>query len=183
MNKHKTRPLILTGEEVRAVLDGLKTQMRFMIKEPKRSHCNHFAYGITSLLQLKDGKATFNLCVTDGYENYYLNCPYGCPGDFILIRGEDDQSLTLKIKDIRPERLNDITEADAMAEGVERWVETRWKSQPTHYRIYYHEPGDDGTTYSSTAKGSFETLCQKKYGRDVLDKNPFVWVIDFEMVN
>ena len=89
--------------------------------------------------------------------------------------------ITLEITYIRLERLQDISESDAVAEGVESWVEERWKSAPTHYKIYYREPGDD-STYSSTAKCSFETLWQSINGPESWEENPFVWVIEFKQV-
>ena len=223
MNKPKTRHIILNGEEVRAVMDGIKTQMRFMVTHSDPTVmdnlCQICSDGLnwifwTGKNRGKDHQQFTKQAFKPGD---VFPCSYGRPGDLLWVREtfgrlhdidggtyvyradfdpemdllkgmwqspvsmtRNASRMTLKIKDVRAERLNDITESDAMAEGVERWIETRMKSQPTHYRIYYHEPGDDGTTYSSTAKTSFETLCQKKYGPDILDKNPFVWVIEFE---
>jgi len=89
--------------------------------------------------------------------------------------------IMLEITDIRVERLQDISEEDAIAEGVESWTEERWKSRPTHYKIYHNEPGDE-STYSSTAKVSFETLWQSVYGANSWDENPFVWAITFRQI-
>lgn len=90
--------------------------------------------------------------------------------------------ILLEITDIRIERLNDISETDSIAEGVESWIETRWKSQPTHYKIYYRGPGDE-STHSSLAKFSYETLWQSINGPKSWDENPFVWVITFKNIS
>jgi hypothetical protein len=90
--------------------------------------------------------------------------------------------IWLEVTDIRVERLHNITEEDAMAEGVERWVEERLKSKPTHYKVYHHEPGDD-STYSTTAKMSFETLWQSLNGVESWTSNPWVWVVSFEVLS
>lgn len=86
--------------------------------------------------------------------------------------------ILLEITDIRVERLNDISEHDSIAEGVESWTEERWKSRPTHYKIYHREPGDE-STYSSKAKVSYETLWQSINGPNSWNDNPFVWAISF----
>lgn len=87
--------------------------------------------------------------------------------------------ILLEVVSVRIEKLQDISEQDAIAEGVESWIETRWKSKPTHYKIYHNEPGDE-STYSSTAKCSYETLWQSINGPDSWDANPWVWVVEFK---
>ena len=90
--------------------------------------------------------------------------------------------LILEVKNVRVERLQDITEQDAISEGVESWIEERIKSKPAHYRLYYHEPGDD-SMYSSAAVDSFQSLWQSINGPESWDANPWVWVIEFERIN
>jgi hypothetical protein len=89
--------------------------------------------------------------------------------------------IFLKIKSIRVENLQDITEEDAIAEGVESWIDDRLASKPTRYKVYYHEDGDD-SIYSSSAKISFETLWQSINGPASYYQNPWVWVIEFERI-
>lgn len=90
--------------------------------------------------------------------------------------------ILLEITDVRVERLQDISEADAISEGVESWVEDRMKSRPTHYKIYYQTNPKDPDSYSSTAKVSFETLWQSINGPESWNENPFVWVITFKKI-
>ncbi|WP_445458406.1 hypothetical protein [Flavobacterium sp. HNIBRBA15423] len=73
--------------------------------------------------------------------------------------------LFLKIKNIRAERLNDISQADAIAEGIKK--DLGWKN--------YLFEGAETDPYSS-----FETLWKKINGKESWNSNPWVWVIDFE---
>lgn len=72
--------------------------------------------------------------------------------------------LFLQIKNIRVERLQDISEEDAKAEGVET------------LGLY---PG-----YDVSAKGKFEGLWNYIHGNtdENWNTNPFVWVIEFERI-
>jgi hypothetical protein len=88
--------------------------------------------------------------------------------------------LFLKVEKVRVERLQDITEADAIAEGIERWTEERMKSKPTHYKLYYQNcKADELMTYTSDPVDSYSTLWQKINGPESWDLNPWVWVIEF----
>jgi len=82
--------------------------------------------------------------------------------------------LFLKIKSIRIERLQDITEADAVAEGVLRQYEVDGEFRYKHYLPQF--PG----RVVSTAKASYKTLWQSLNGPESWDLNPWVWVVEFE---
>jgi len=89
--------------------------------------------------------------------------------------------IFLKLKNIRIEKLNDISEYDAIAEGIERWTEERMKSKPTHYKVYFQNcKPEDLMSYTSCPIDSYETLWQKINGEKSWEENPFVWVYEFE---
>jgi len=92
--------------------------------------------------------------------------------------------IWLEVTNVRVERLQEITEADAIAEGVERWTETRLKSQPTHYKCYsdFDNPADPAT-YCSLAKDSFESLWDLINGRESREANPWVWAVSFKVLS
>ena len=69
--------------------------------------------------------------------------------------------ITLEITGVRVERLNDIGEADAIAEGVSSDMPIVWQS------------GDD------TPRGMFGELWEAINGPDSWDANPWVWVVEF----
>lgn len=89
--------------------------------------------------------------------------------------------LFLKITDIRVERANDISEEDAIAEGVEWRIMGEEYGRLAGQRLYkdYINPGNAqfGPIF---AKDSFIYLWQSINGEDSWEANPWVWVITFE---
>lgn len=94
--------------------------------------------------------------------------------------------ITLRIKSVRVERLQDISEDDAVAEGIEECGDffgcPCWKC--------YDEPADDETdddeeaVYADDPVGSFRSLwnsINRKRGFG-WNTNPWVWAISFERV-
>jgi len=86
--------------------------------------------------------------------------------------------LRLKIKSIKVERLMDISEQDAIAEGIR---------QRFGGFINYANPGKIFTeTYPflsrkySAAQMSYLSLWEKINGENSFEENPWVWVIEFE---
>lgn len=79
--------------------------------------------------------------------------------------------ILLEITGVRVERLQDISEDDAVAEGVAPLHGGYWK----HY-----QPG--WTQHQLSARGSFVTLWNSINGVDAWYKNPWVWVIEFRRV-
>ncbi len=88
--------------------------------------------------------------------------------------------IKLPIIDIRVERVQDISEADAIAEGIGRWTEERMRSKPVHYQLYYVEPGNE-SFYTSDPVDSYQSLWTKINGKGSWDSNPWVWVIQFKI--
>lgn len=107
--------------------------------------------------------------------------------------------ITLQIDKIRVERINDISEVDAIAEGVESYDKTPNMSGYRNY-LWHGAVGRDITqkqsdawdwqysNYDATsdrpARDSFSSLWEminadRGYG---WDKNPWVWVYDFSVV-
>ncbi|WP_445454087.1 hypothetical protein [Flavobacterium sp. 25HG05S-40] len=81
--------------------------------------------------------------------------------------------LFLQIKSIRVERLNDITETDAIAEGIER-INPEGMMAFRSYAVKH-----DTEVFPIV---SFHTLWQKINGPTSWVKNSFVWVIEFEQI-
>jgi hypothetical protein len=91
--------------------------------------------------------------------------------------------IFLKVTDVKVERLNDISEEDAIAEGV------LFDKQFDLFHCYIckdkgHKGGDllceDG--FYKEAKQSFECLWESINGKGSWNKNPFVFVIKFERI-
>ncbi|PWC10506.1 hypothetical protein [Brenneria corticis] len=80
--------------------------------------------------------------------------------------------ILLDTTDVRVERLNDISEEDARAEGVEQLRGGYWR----HY-----QPG--WTQHQLSARGSFATIWKSIYGEESWVSNPWCWVIEFKHIN
>jgi hypothetical protein len=88
--------------------------------------------------------------------------------------------LFLKIKSVRVERLQDITNDDAFSEGIE-WKIKFPEEDPNakYYKDYgFNDRFAAGTHFK--AKDSFKTLWQSINGPESWQANPWVWVIEFE---
>lgn len=76
----------------------------------------------------------------------------------------------IQILDIRPERLQDITDEDCLKEGV-RFVENS--------DGHFSNGMSDGYT---TPISAFAALIDEISGRRIWERNPFVWRIEFKLV-
>lgn len=83
--------------------------------------------------------------------------------------------ITLEIIDVRVERLQDISEADALADGIKqyrgalRWV--RYLDAMT------------GEAIHNTARDAYRALWESINGPGSWDANPWVWVVEFKQLN
>lgn len=80
--------------------------------------------------------------------------------------------ITLEITNVRVERLQDITEDDAVAEGVEI-IPADGVSYVDYTGVY---------VCKECAVFSFFSLWEKINGRASLDSNPWVWVVKFRRI-
>jgi len=83
--------------------------------------------------------------------------------------------IKLEITDIGVERLNDISEGDAIKEGVGHGFQMNggWPD-------YEHIKNGVCTLTQDTAAMSFASLWEKINGKGSWGKNPWVWVIEFK---
>jgi hypothetical protein len=177
----KTRPILFSAPMVRALLDGRKTQTRRIVK-PQPTY------------QGFDGPPTYDSFGEFSYPAQRgVKCPYGIPGDRLWVREtwrddllpphyrhigylyradpdeKDDKErpwrpsifmpraasrITLEIVSVRVERLREISHEDAMGEGM------AW----------------DDAVYD------YSRLWESLNGPGSWDANPFVWCVEFRMV-
>ncbi len=81
--------------------------------------------------------------------------------------------ITLEITGVRVERLQDISEADAIAEGIERSYD-QWRDYRTDQSVNYPS--------AATPIESYRTLWEQISGSGSWDTNPWVWAVDFKRV-
>ncbi len=86
--------------------------------------------------------------------------------------------IDLLITGVRVERLQDISEEDARAEGVTR-IENNYGNGPAYCDYLLPDLNDTAEWYAH-AKHSFQSLWRSTYGADSWQLNPWVWVIEFE---
>jgi hypothetical protein len=79
--------------------------------------------------------------------------------------------LTLRITAVRVEQLQEISKADAIAEGIER-------VSGSYFRVY--EKGTEGE--ATIAIPSYRSLWESINGEGSWGLNPWVWVIEFERI-
>lgn len=167
----KDHPIIFSGEMVRAILAGRKTQTRRVVKGevveggaaqgcpfgPPGSRLwvreNHIpkASGIIY-------RADFDPVEAAGIGGMYG----GWKSPIFMPRAAS--RITLEIKSVRIERLNDISEAGAKSEGVT----PDWPAVPR-----------DGI--GSRIDG-YANLWETIHGKGSWSNNPWVWVIEFEIL-
>lgn len=80
----------------------------------------------------------------------------------------------IKITNVRVERLQDISDADCLKEGVEK---IKWE----HSNEFYYMTKATPHRYN-LAKDAFSSLIDKICGKGTWQSNPWVFVYDFELV-
>lgn len=199
------RPILFSGEMVRAILDGRKTQTRRVVK-PQPDFVANYYEPEKKRAAYKGGSVNPGL----------LRCPYGRPGDTLWVRETwashkymDDTKpsefsigaqmlpvwyradgvqsnlrwasrepgkwrpsifmprwasrITLRVINVRVERVQDISETDAKAEGAKPWPDV---GVGPHYKSPFRNLWD-----SINAKRGY-----------AWSDNPWVWVVEFEQV-
>ena len=137
---------------VQAILYGTKTMTRIVIKTRKRISCCPHQVGDT--LFVREAPETFEKMPLKGDEE------------------KEAATIFLRITDLRIERLQDISEEDAIAEGIE----TEKEDVPViPYKDYLGK-----YNYYSNPINSFKSLWKSIYGEQSWEDNPYVWVICFE---
>lgn len=90
--------------------------------------------------------------------------------------------ITLEITNVRVERLQDISEEDAIAEGVDYYEGgDDWPNGASGGFMDYSKPDD--CDYCLAPTDSFRTLWISINGPESWKANPWVWVIEFKRIN
>jgi len=154
-------PIKFLDRFIPQILDGSKTQTRRVLKPQPEARWNHVG-GSAFCVGLHDRGDD-----CDG--DVVLSCPYGNFGDRIEIARHHD--ILLEIVAVRVERLQDISEDDARAEGIaysERF-EGYCIGEAEHFNG--HDP-----------RQSFFSLWEAINGANSVAANPWAWVIEFRRV-
>jgi hypothetical protein len=206
--KTKFRPILFSTEMVQAILNGTKTQTRRIIEfpsyNPKLEHKHVSKFEIKDF-KVYDGNGDFegNLNFRKGnvgdvlwvretfreieQDNGTARIEYKATETINLtdkwkpsiFMPKNAARLFLKVKSLKVERLQDITQSDAVAEGIKQ-VGVNMVDIPL-YKIYNNlHPDKDGIIYP---KWSFCSLWSSINGVESWCANPWVWVIEFERID
>lgn len=172
------RPILFSGPMVRALLEGRKTQTRRTMKTPPDS----FEAQYTVLSACPHGQVGDRLWVRESFADVphpadephprlrrgpkgkgitwradWVGNPSGFKWKPSIHMPRWASRITLEITDVRVERLRDIREDDAIAEGVQDFAFVG-------------------------AVNAFESLWESINGTESLESNPWVWVVEFKVV-
>jgi hypothetical protein len=204
----KERPILFSTKMVQAILEGRKTMTRRAAKPRHKASLLNGMWTDSYILDPKNSGWLMKYCpygqpgdvlwVRETWHPKRHSFPIGSPYEYKATAEKDGTPINekwkpalfmpkaacrlfLKITNIRVERLQDISEADAVNEGIESWVEERLTTKPTRYKCYFDfDNPKDPATYCSNPVDSFQSLWQSINGKESWDANPWVWVISFE---
>lgn len=188
----KERPILFSGEMVKAILAGRKTMTRRVVKpQPKVVHAQHCDASITTERIFRSG-------------DQRIHCPYGQPGDRLWVRetfvmvgpGDigygrnvdvaipryraDDPDLTViggwKPSIFMPRSASRIT-LEITGIGIQRL-----KSMNGEAAIREGIERTDDRTSDVTLVGRFSTLWESINGKRSWIANPWVWVVSFKRI-
>ena len=192
----KERPILFSAPMVRALLDGSKTQTRRIVKP---QHLKFFEQSAAGMIgSWNERPAPYGLPgdqlwvrETWSYEIHALAAMRTEDGPFVYAATDSIQHrlhekwtpsihmprlasrITLEITGVRVERLQDISEADAIAEGCAK----------NHNGYYWGGPhAVSGLKQMATAKAAYRDLWESINGPGSWDANPLVWVIEFRRI-
>lgn len=163
MNNVKERPILFSGEMVRAILDGRKTMTRRVIKAQPPKECSiHYMIGDESWLpegkrsslshhweawsgELYKNRPQGHLCGT-----HAVKCPYGQPGDKDWRTGPMPGPGWYYVKDLLPESLGGDDRAVWVWPEYETWGWSEYDDPESIYleteitvgNIQWKRPGD-----------------------------------------
>ena len=214
------KPIIFSTENVKALLDGRKTMARLPIKhQPDKSAqfkqiscgwaCFEIDIGMWNImLPHQPGDV---LWVRETFARHNKGVAYKADSDqrkIKILKGfwepplhmpREDARLFLRVTDVRVERVQDISEEDAIREGIMYTDfgmnedmgklsvdggETFHELKPRHYPGYHAGGATNPSQCVYTARSAFagewdDRNAKRGYGWDT---NPFCWVIEFKRI-
>lgn len=172
-------PILFSTPMVQAILDERKTQTRRIVKEqilgiarPGEHKCPYGQPG--DVLWVRETFQTWRL----GYihkATWSTELPENIKWKPGIHMPKEACRLFLEIVSVRVERLQDISEQDAISEGVKSTYVHLFQEE--RYKDYHLDV--DGEFRNPVT--SFKTLWESINGEDSWESNPWVWVIEFMM--
>ncbi len=201
----KEHPILFSTPMVQAILEGRKTQTRRICKHQHWSHSELTDVNVNGISQKVDRSVTCpygqpgdllwvreTFCfpsLFDGFEDdYYYKANFN-PGNFETRHASQGWKpsihmpkaaarVWLEITEVKVERLQDISEEDAIAEGC-------FKYGPFGEYAGSKHPSGGAMTYRAYSKAAraFQCIWESINGEQSWKKKPWVWVIKFEVLS
>ena len=180
-----SRPILFSAPMVRALLDGSKTQTRRVLKSQALEWIStpvgfdpQFIADAENRLS-PYGQVGDQLWVREtfcdatvglhGRVLYRATGDTACKWKPSIFMPRAASRITLEITGVRVERLQNITAADALAEGVIQLPDGGYSLSDTRH-------------YSDSPDESYASLWEHLNGEGSWNSNPWVWVIEFKKV-
>jgi len=192
MTKSKYPPILFNTEMVQAILENRKKQTRRANNHPyfsKEELLEHTLpkYQIGDILWVRE---TFKVAIREypgkniPSEKIFLYKATYEPGIILgkikwepsIYMPKEAARIFLEVTNVRLERLQDISESDAIAEGFGKIINTQFE-HPGWFVNHLNKH------HMFCAVDSFASMWVKLYGTGSWKQNPFVWVYDFERIN
>ena len=201
----KERPMLFSAPMVRAILDGRKTVTRRLVKPSPHKVDGGVPFADapawaqaepgSSVMRCPYGVRGTRLWVRETFcDNWYMDrgvikyradgeldsdmFDAGCTWRPSIHMPRWASRITLEVTGVLVERLQDISEKDAQAEGIERTED--FFGCPC-WRVYGEPDGGDVVAPDDPI-GSYRSLWESINGPGSWEQNPFVWVINFRRV-
>ena len=89
----------------------------------------------------------------------------------------------IRITDIKMERLQDISDEDCIKEGIRTTsIEKRHKSDPDVLMYYVPNVKNRVKDFFETPQKAYASLIDRISGTGTWERNPYVFVYDFELI-
>lgn len=182
----KSKPMLFSAPMVRALLEGRKTQTRRIFKGTSE-HKGPYNPSYLEMYQKSSGwgtiaphpvgseiwvRETWAEFPSDGDWIYRADHPEKLAGQLkwrpSIFMPRCASRITLKVTDVRVQRLQDISKEDAKAEGI--------RDDGAAYLDYM-----SGDYHFSWAVSSYQSLWESINGPGSWDANPYVWAYTFEV--
>ncbi len=196
------RPILFSAPMVRSLLAGTKTQTRRVAKHPLAQNLSYIVDIGKGWFGDEEGEVQIRCPYGQPGDRLWVRetwaAPHGedarppraiqCDQMRIHYAASEDRGgllwrpsihmprwasrITLEVTGVRVERLQDISEADAMAEGVQCDSTIDHRSART----------EDGKLLHSHAVDQYRALWESSNGPGSWEANPWVWVVEFKGV-
>jgi hypothetical protein len=191
---------VFTAQEVEAMIAGNKTQFRELIKPQPEEKLKNYFYSQNETTGYCESLFILDKCHYQVGQKIFCKESFEIWDDGLVYKSDNSPAnivskwtpaqhmkqehsrLTLQIKEIRVERLSEISEEDAIAEGIEEVTIPIFENiQPKIKSWKWYEKDNFGTYSAIKSFGNLWSSTHKK-PEEKFEANPWVFVYQFEII-